>query len=296
MTSLRMHLIAVVALAGCQPVSLPDRPAAERSPDRPENGATWKVVRVIDGDTLEVLRDRKSLKIRLQGIDCPERQQAFGTEATQFTSQQSIDRQVILRTSGLDRYGRTLADVHLPDGRSLSRELVRSGFAWHYKKYSDDDALSRCEREARQAKRGLWAGTDPTPPWQWRAERRARQQPDSQELTIHPNGVAIVGLLPNPEGSDEGHEQATIGNTTQTAVDLDGWKLVDKAGNVFRLSGRVETGSDLVVTMTEPTMPLNNKGDSVLLVDPAGVGRSRASYLKSQVQPGVALTFLPTID
>ena len=164
MTSLRMHLIAVVALAGCQPVSLPDRPAAERSPDRPENGATWKVVRVIDGDTLEVLRDRKSLKIRLQGIDCPERQQAFGTEATQFTSQQSIDRQVILRTSGLDRYGRTLADVHLPDGRSLSRELVRSGFAWHYKKYSDDDALSRCEREARQAKRGLWAGTDPTPP------------------------------------------------------------------------------------------------------------------------------------
>jgi len=106
-----------------------------------------------------------------------------------------------------------------------------------------------------------------------------------------PNGVSIVALLPNPNGTDAGHEQVTIANATQAAVDLQGWKLIDKAGNVFLLSGTAEPGKSLVVTMTEATMPLNNNGDEVLLVGRDGVGRSRVAYSAAQVRSGVVVRF-----
>jgi micrococcal nuclease len=68
-----------------------------------------------------------------------------------------------------DRYGRSVADVTLPDGRSLNREMVRGGIAWWYRKYAaNDQVLARLEAEARQAKRGLWSQADPKPPWEWR--------------------------------------------------------------------------------------------------------------------------------
>jgi micrococcal nuclease len=68
-----------------------------------------------------------------------------------------------------ERYGRTVADVWLPDERSLNREMVSSGMAWWYRKYAaNDQTLARLESEARQAKRGLWSQADPKPPWEWR--------------------------------------------------------------------------------------------------------------------------------
>ena len=75
---------------------------------------------------------------------------------------------VTVNVRGRDKYGRTVAEVVLPDGRTLNEELVIQGLAWQYRKYSHDPRLALMETEAREAKRGLWADPDPVPPWEWR--------------------------------------------------------------------------------------------------------------------------------
>lgn len=91
-----------------------------------------KVVGVADGDTLVVLDGTTQVRVRLHGIDCPERGQAFGAAARRLTSSLAFGKRVTVRERGKDRYGRVLGEVVLPDGRSLDRELVAAGMAWHY--------------------------------------------------------------------------------------------------------------------------------------------------------------------
>ncbi|MFH1023790.1 MAG: thermonuclease family protein [Planctomycetota bacterium] len=131
-----------------------------------------KVVSVTDGDTLKVLNG-KTVTIRLNGIDCPEKAQAFGQKAKQFTSEMVFGKLVTVKEKGRDRYGRTIGEVILEDGRNLNRELVRAGMAWWYRQYAPKDAeLEVLELEAREAKRGLWVDADPVPPWEWRKRKR----------------------------------------------------------------------------------------------------------------------------
>ncbi len=85
------------------------------------------MVGVADGDTITVLHNGKGERIRLHGIDCPEKRQAFGKRAKQFTSTLVFGNTVTVQVLDRDRYGRTVAEVLLPDGRSLNRELVRAG-------------------------------------------------------------------------------------------------------------------------------------------------------------------------
>jgi len=119
---------------------------------------------------LTVLSAKKTqVKIRLAGIDAPESGQDFGKKAKQAVSELAFGKIVIIVRRDKDRYGRTVADVWLQDGRSLNREMVRNGMAWWYRKYAVNDlALARLEADARQAKRGLWGQADPQPPWEWR--------------------------------------------------------------------------------------------------------------------------------
>ncbi len=133
---------------------------------------TYKVVGVSDGDTITVLHNGKGERIRLHGIDCPEKRQAFGNRAKQFTSNLVFAKTVTVQAVDRDRYGRTVAEVLLPDGRSLNRELVRAGLAWMYRRYSNDQSLSDLEEEARVARRGLWVDANPIPPWEWRIMRK----------------------------------------------------------------------------------------------------------------------------
>jgi micrococcal nuclease len=129
---------------------------------------TGRVVGISDGDTISVMHGTRAEKIRLNGIDCPEKRQAFGQRAKQFTSKLAFGKDVTVKTFGHDKYGRTLGDVILPDGRTLNHELVRAGLAWWYEKYSKDLALRDLQEGARVAKRGLWVYPDPVPPWEWR--------------------------------------------------------------------------------------------------------------------------------
>ena len=106
------------------------------------------------------------------GIDCPEKRQAFGNRAKQFAPALVFGKTVTVSVLDVDRYGRTVGEVILPDGRVLNHELVRAGLAWWYRKYApDDDTLKQLEAEARQAKRGLWVEPNPMPPWAWRTDR-----------------------------------------------------------------------------------------------------------------------------
>lgn len=134
-----------------------------------------KVVGVIDGDSLRVMHDGKAEQIRLYGIDCPERMQAFGTKAKEATSILSFGKDVTVQPITKDRYGRTVASVTFPNGAQLNEELVRQGMCWWYRKYAPhDERLRGFEETARVAKRGLWAEPHPVPPWEWRAAIRPR--------------------------------------------------------------------------------------------------------------------------
>ena len=133
---------------------------------------TARVVGVADGDTLTVLHANRSERVRLVGVDAPEKRQAYGDRAKRFTADLAFDRTVTVRTSGRDRYGRLLGEVVLPDGRSLNQELVRAGYAWWYRKYSRDGRLARLEEEARASRRGLWADQAPQAPWDYRIHGR----------------------------------------------------------------------------------------------------------------------------
>ena len=108
-------------------------------------------------------------RIRLSGIDCPEKGQAYGNRAKQAASALVFGKEVILQTHGQDKYGRTLADVFLPDGTNVNHTLVKDGWCWWYRKYAPGDTvLEGLEKEAREAKKGLWADPQPVPPWEWR--------------------------------------------------------------------------------------------------------------------------------
>ena len=89
-----------------------------------------RVVAISDGDTIRVLHSGREVRVRLNGIDCPEKGQSFGTRAKEFTGDLVFDRTVTIRVRDIDRYGRTVADVVLADGRMLNHELVRAGLAW----------------------------------------------------------------------------------------------------------------------------------------------------------------------
>ena len=133
---------------------------------------TGRVVGVTDGDTITVRTTADTIKVRLTGIDTPERGQPFGTKAKQALSGQVFGKDVTVNSSGEDRYGRTLGEI-IVGGESVNVWLVRGGWAWWYELYAPDDTQLRdAQQEARQAGRGLWADPKPVPPWEWRRGKR----------------------------------------------------------------------------------------------------------------------------
>ncbi len=136
---------------------------------------TGKVVGVADGDTITVLQNRTQYKIRLHGIDTPEKGQDFGNRAKQFTSGMVFGKQVQVIQKDTDRYNRVVGVVYIGD-KCLNQELIRNGFAWVYQKYCKDAVCNEwqgLESQARKSKIGLWSHADPIPPWDYRRGARA---------------------------------------------------------------------------------------------------------------------------
>jgi endonuclease YncB( thermonuclease family) len=131
-----------------------------------------RVVNITDGDTISVMHSGKAEEIRLNGIDCPERGQPFGKRAREFTSVLALGKDVTVKVKDQDRYGRTVAHVILPDGKSINHELVKAGYAWWDRNYAPhDQELKWLEKYARQDRRGLWTDPHAIPPWEFRKQR-----------------------------------------------------------------------------------------------------------------------------
>ena len=133
-----------------------------------------KVVGVSDGDTITVLVDKKPLKIRLEGIDAPEAKQSFGNRSKQALSDLVFGKQVRVKKTGEDRYGRSLGLVSR-DGIDINAKMIQDGWAWHYKKYNHDSKLADLELHARSARRGLWTEPNPLAPWDFRDRQKPKK-------------------------------------------------------------------------------------------------------------------------
>ena len=133
-----------------------------------------RVVKVSDGDTITILDSSKTQhKIRLHGIDAPEKKQAFGNASRKFLAGLVANREVRVAWSKRDRYQRILGTVFV-DGKDANLEMLKAGMAWHYKKYDSNPAYAQAESEARAAKRGLWQDKNQIEPEAFRKAKRAK--------------------------------------------------------------------------------------------------------------------------
>lgn len=136
-----------------------------------------RVVGVSDGDTVTILdATNTQWKIRLMGIDAPEKKQAFGNKSKESLSALVFNKQVSVEYNKKDKYGRTVGKIIVNDV-DANLEQIKAGLAWHYKKYQNESVDDRsiyaqAEEQARVEKRGLWLDTDPTPPWEWRKSKQ----------------------------------------------------------------------------------------------------------------------------
>jgi len=131
-----------------------------------------KVIKIADGDTLTLLANsNKKIRIRLAGIDTPEKKQPFGNSAKKILAKLVFQKKILIETETKDRYGRTIGVVFL-NNKNVNNELVRQGMAWVYKKYTDNKILYELEAQAKTRRIGLWADDTPIAPWDWRKGKR----------------------------------------------------------------------------------------------------------------------------
>ncbi|EMV7411133.1 thermonuclease family protein [Enterobacter soli] len=130
-----------------------------------------RVVRVLDGDTIEVLHEQNPVRVRLLNIDAPEKKQPFGSWSTNQLKALLVGQSVTVSYTEKDRYGRVLGRVMTANGTEANRQQVLKGAAWVYDRYNTDNSLPALQREAQTEKRGLWADNQPVPPWEWRHKK-----------------------------------------------------------------------------------------------------------------------------
>ncbi|KQM79041.1 nuclease [Pedobacter sp. Leaf216] len=136
---------------------------------------TAKVIRILDGDTMEVLYQNQPLKIRLAHIDCPEKRgkQPFGNQAKKALSDLCFGQMVNVQSQKYDRYRRLIAVVINRKKQVVNQEMIKQGMAWHFKKYSSDSLYAQLEITARKNKIGLWQEQNAIAPWAWRESKHS---------------------------------------------------------------------------------------------------------------------------
>lgn len=157
----KVLLILFVLFVSCEPVS---------------ELLTGKVISVADGDTITILTDsNEKIKIRLEGIDAPERGQDFGSKSRQHLNELCYGKTVQVEKKGVDQYGRLLGVVYVGN-LNLNEEQIRSGLAWYYRQYVDDPRLDLLEQTARQEKLNIWSVKNPLAPWEFRKNKRNKNK------------------------------------------------------------------------------------------------------------------------
>lgn len=142
----------------------------------------YKVIGIIDGDTYDILRDNISERIRVDGIDAPEKGMPFYKVSKKYLSNLIFGKYVKLNFEKKDKYGRWVGKGYIND-TDISEEMIKAGMAWHFKKYSNSEVLSDLEIEARNNKIGLWKEPNPIEPWEVRK--------------LHKNGISTKEIFEN---------------------------------------------------------------------------------------------------
>lgn len=167
-----------------------------------------RVVRIVDGDTLEVLDESKTpRRIRLDGIDTPERGKPFYQRASQHLAGLVFGKEVEVRWRKLDPFNRCVGKVLVADPtcaaatcpKSLDANLaqIQAGYAWWFRRYAreqspeDRASYEAAEQQAREARRGLWVDPDPSPPWEGRSKKQPRKKTQPR-----PQGDSAVPAAP----------------------------------------------------------------------------------------------------
>lgn len=161
-TKLRAAGLAALALIVAAMLWIPPANAAQRN---------WRgeVVRVADGDTIEVRRGAAVVRVRLWGVDCPELRQRFGRAAKRFSTAKLLGKKVRVQVKDRDRYRRVVAKIITPGGRDHGLALLENGLAWWLRRFArHEKAYRRAQDRAKAQRAGLWTDPNPTPPWRWR--------------------------------------------------------------------------------------------------------------------------------
>lgn len=138
-----------------------------------DDGLSGTAVKIPDGDTFTLLTPgKKSIRIRLFGIDAPEKGQDFYQVSRDYLGSLLEGKTLTVQVRDTDRYQRIVGDVYLPDNRYVNRLMVEAGLAWHYRQYSKSMELAKAEQQARENRLGLWKQPNAQPPWEWRKEQR----------------------------------------------------------------------------------------------------------------------------
>ncbi|MFY7840555.1 MAG: thermonuclease family protein [Lacibacter sp.] len=131
-----------------------------------------KAVRIVDGDTFDLLVDKTTYRIRLAGIDAPEKSQDYGTASKQLLGTLCAGELLTVVVTDTDRNKRKIAEVYSSKKVWINKEIIAKGMAWHFKKYSTNKELATAEEQARKQKIGLWSLKNPVAPWEWRKKPR----------------------------------------------------------------------------------------------------------------------------
>lgn len=162
----------IPASYGAGPLAMAIRPDSRPEADYIVRECT--VASVHDGDSMRARCPgfKKTVRIRLEQIDAPEIEQAYGTKSRDYLrSLCPIGKSVTVHDVGRDVYQRHLGRIFC-GGKDVNAEMVTSGSAWVYDHYADDAALYRLQKEARLQRRGLWRAGAPVPPWKFRQQNR----------------------------------------------------------------------------------------------------------------------------
>lgn len=185
-TRVAVVLFVVLAATGVVPE------ADSATPSKPvPQVVTGRCIRVVDGDTIEVEAQSQTVKVRLQGIDSPEKDQPGGAEATEYTRSLVEGSVVVVRVTRVEQYDRLEGRV-FRGVSDVGLRIVEMGHAWHAPQYSSDRNLAEAEKEAQVARRGLWRDPSPVPPWEWRG--KAREEAKQTEVPR----IVMVGRPPTP--------------------------------------------------------------------------------------------------
>lgn len=154
-----LSIVILFVLIGCK-----SSPLLSLSTEKVLHG---QVIDVLDGDTVKLRSDWHIYKIRLAGIDAPEKQQAYGVQSKIYLDHLIADKDVSIKVLSCDQYGRYVGKIYL-NGKDINGEMIRSGYAWHYYHFDSNPVYAGFMLDAQRSNRGLWQEVHPTPPWIFR--------------------------------------------------------------------------------------------------------------------------------